>query len=115
MSNFEEQIQSWVSLDNQLKAYNEKIRELRQQRNSLSDNITSYIETNGLSNATVNISDGRLRFMNVKTPTPLTFKFVEQCLSDIISDEERVKQIINYIKEKREYKYSNEIKRSYIN
>ena len=33
----------------------------------------------------------------------------------IISDEERVKQIISYIKEKREYRYSNEIKRSYNN
>lgn len=115
MSNFEQDVQEWVELDNKLKAYNEQIRQLRQKRNSLSDNITSYIETNGLSNATVNISDGRLRFMNVKTPTPLTYKFVEQCLGEIISDEERVKQIINYIKEKREYKYSSEIKRSYNN
>ena len=115
MSNFEQDVQEWVELDNKLKAYNEQIRQLRQKRNLLSDNITSYIETNGLSNATVNISDGRLRFMNVKTPTPLTYKFVEQCLGEIISDEERVKQIINYIKEKREYKYSSEIKRSYNN
>lgn len=115
MSNFEQDVQEWVELDNKLKAYNEQIRQLRQKRSLLSDNITSYIETNGLSNATVNISDGRLRFMNVKTPTPLTYKFVEQCLGEIISDEERVKQIINYIKEKREYRYSNEIKRSYNN
>ena len=115
MEGFEQDVQEWVELDNQLKAYNEQIRKLRQKRTALSENITSYIETNGLSNATVNISDGRLRFMNVKTPTPLTYKFVEQCLGEIISDEERVKQIINYIKEKREYRYSNEIKRSYNN
>lgn len=115
MEGFEQDVQEWVELDNQLKAYNEQIRQLRQKRTTLSENITSYIETNGLSNATVNISDGRLRFMNVKTPTPLTYKFVEQCLGEIISDEERVKQIINYIKEKREYRYSNEIKRSYNN
>lgn len=115
MEGFEQDVQEWVELDNQLKAYNEQIRQLRQKRTTLSENITSYIETNGLSNATVNISDGRLRFMNVKTPTPLTYKFVEQCLGEIISDEERVKQIINYIKEKREYKYSSEIKRSYNN
>ena len=94
MSNFEEQIQSWVSLDNQLKAYNEKIRELRQQRNLLGDNITSYIETNNLSNATINISDGRLRFANMKKPNPLTFKFIEQCLNDVITDEEKVKKKI---------------------
>lgn len=115
MEGFEQDVQEWVELDNQLKAYNEQIRQLRQKRTTLSENITSYIETNGLSNATVNISDGRLRFMNVKTPTPLTYKFVEQCLGEIISDEERVKQIINYIKEKREYRYSNEIKRTYNN
>jgi len=115
MSEFEKQIQEWVAIDNQLKAYNEKARELRQQRNSLGDNITSYIETNNLSNATINISDGRLRFANMKTPNPHTFKFIEQCLNDVITDEEKVKQIINYIKEKREYKFSNEIKRTYNN
>ena len=31
MSNFEQDVQEWVELDNKLKAYNEQIRQLRQK------------------------------------------------------------------------------------
>ena len=63
---FENQIQQWVSLDNQLKQLNEKVKDLRDKRNNLEENITSYASENNLSNATVKISDGRLRFTNTK-------------------------------------------------
>ena len=49
----------------------------------------------------------------VKVCNPLTFKFITDCLNEIINDPEKVKQIINYLKEKRESKYVEEIKRFY--
>jgi len=52
---FENNIQKWVAVDNQLKSLNEKIKTLRETRNSLSGDITSYAEKNNLSNSTVNI------------------------------------------------------------
>ena len=61
---FEGQIQQWVSIDNQLKGLNEKVKELRDKKNVLSENITKYASTNNLSNATVQISDGKLKFTN---------------------------------------------------
>ena len=36
---FETNIQSWVSLDNELKILNNKTRELREKRNLVSDSI----------------------------------------------------------------------------
>tara|TARA_Y100000992_G_scaffold107160_1_gene69782 strand:- start:306 stop:656 length:351 start_codon:yes stop_codon:yes gene_type:complete len=113
MSELESQIQQWVALDNKLKQYNDKAKELRNARNSISEHITSYVETEQLTNATVEISDGRLRFQNTKVTSPLTFKFIEQCLNEVIGDESKVTQIIDYIKEKREVKYNTEIKRFY--
>ena len=35
---FEGQIQQWVSLDNQLKQLNEKVKDLRDKRNNLEEN-----------------------------------------------------------------------------
>ena len=48
--NFENQIQQWVQIDNQLKSFNEKIKNLREQRNSLTENITKYAISNNLHN-----------------------------------------------------------------
>ena len=108
---FEGQIQQWVQLDNQLKQLNEKTRELREKRNALEENITSYVSSNNLSNATVQISDGKLKFVNTKVQEPLTFKYLEKTLGEVIKNESQVKLIIEHIKQKRSFKNVPEIKR----
>jgi len=111
--NFEKNIQKWVAVDNQLKIINEKAKELREEKNDLLENINVYIETNKLSNASIDISDGKLKFAQSKVTQPLTLKFVETCLTNIINDSRQVTQIMKYIKDKREKKDISEIKRYY--
>ena len=108
---FENQIQQWVSLDNQLKQLNEKVKEIRDKRNNLEQNITNYASENNLSNATIQISDGRLKFANTRIPEPLTFKYLERSLGEVIKNESQVKIIMEHLKEKRIIKIVPEIKR----
>ena len=109
---FEQQIQQWVTIDNQMKIVADKMKELRDKKNAISEQINTHIETTQF-NSSVKISDGQLKFGNVKETQPLTFKYLETCLSEIIKNEEQVKKIIEYIKNKREVKYVPEIKRLY--
>lgn len=112
---FEENIQKWVLLDNQIKIYNDKVKELRNQKNSASEIIMQHVETNSLSNATIKISDGKLKFGAMRQTSPLTFKYVEDCLNKCIGDPNQVQQLMNFIKESRDIKYYPEIKRTYAN
>ena len=111
---FEEKIKQLVAMDNQMKLYLEKIRELRTQRNDLTDLLTNYAHNNNLDNAIVQISDGRLKFQHTKTTNPLTFKFIEECLHDCMADPQHVKQIIKFIKERRTTRSIPDIKRFYV-
>ena len=108
---FENKIQQWVQLDNQLKQINEKTKELREKRSILEENITSYASINNLSNTTVQISDGKLRFAETKVTEPLTFKYLEKTLSEVIKNESQIKLIMEHIKQKRSVKIVPEIKR----
>ena len=108
---FEQNIQQWVSVDNQLKTLNDKMKVLRDTRNALSGNITNYAEKNNLTNSTVNISDGKLKFINTKVQTPLTFKFLEKTLGEVIRNEVQAKIIVDQLKDKRDIKIVSEIKR----
>jgi hypothetical protein len=112
---FEQKIQQWVSIDNQLKSYTEKVKELRDKKNIIAEQINQQIEIQELSNSSIKINDGQLKFVKIKETQPLTFKYLETCLSEIIKNEEQVKKIIEYIKNKREIKYIPEIKRFYSN
>lgn len=108
---FENEIKQWVQIDNQLKELNERTKVLREKRNTLEKNITTYASSNNLSNSTVQISDGRLKFANTKIPEPLTFKYLEKTLGEVIKNENQVKLIMEHIKQKREIKIVPEIKR----
>lgn len=108
---FEQNIQQWVLIDNQIRLLNEKIHELREKKTRLGENITNYVEENNLINATVKISDGKLRFVNTKVSSPLTFKYVEKSLGEVIKNQTQVKQLVEYLKQKREVKVVPEIKR----
>lgn len=110
---FQEKIQTWVSLDNQLRILSDKSKELRNKRNEMCDEIFTYVKANKLDNAIVQISDGKLRFVETKQQQPLTFKYIEECLNDCIDDEQKVKDILTYIKSNREPKILPDIKRSY--
>jgi hypothetical protein len=110
---FEDNIKQWVMIDNQIKQYSAHVKELRQQKNNLSNNIISHAVDNNMSHNTIQITDGTLKFQNMKVTSPLTFKFITECLNDCIEDEEQVKMLINYIKKKREVKYVPEVKRTY--
>jgi len=108
---FENQIQQWVSIDNQLKQLNEKVKEMREKRNILEQNITNYASSNNLSNATIKIGDGRLKFTNTRVPEPITFKYLEKTLGEVIKNESQVQLIMEHIKQKRNIKIIPEIKR----
>jgi hypothetical protein len=111
MGNFEENIQKWVLLDNQLKILNEKIHDVRDKKSQLLDSITEYAEKNKLMDANIQISDGKLKFTKTRISEPLTFKYLEKSLSNIIRNEAQVKQIMEHIKNNRDIKIVPEMKR----
>ena len=110
---FEDNIKKWVSYDNEIKQINEKLKQLREKKNNLSLDIFNYVNENNINDSVVKINDGKLKFTNVKVMQPLTYKFIEESLLEIINDKDNVKQIINYLKQKRDGKYVEEIKRFY--
>lgn len=113
--NFEQQIQQWITIDDQLKTLQEKTKELREKKNVISEKINEHIESKQMQNVSVKIGDGQLRFVKVKETQQLTFKYLETCLSEIIKNEEQVSKIIEYVKNNRQTKYVPEIKRLYNN
>ena len=110
---FEKNIKEWVTLGNQEKKLKDRVKEIRNTKHNISDKILVYTEENNLGHATIEISDGKLKFQNTKITSPLTFKFLEKCLNECIENREQVSAIIKFIKNSRESKYESNIKRLY--
>ena len=106
-------IKSWIELDDKIKDLNEETRRLRELKNNISEKINVVIKNNKLNNSVVEIPGGKIKFTESKITQPITIKHVNTCLSNIISDQKQVEQIMNYIKEQREVKTTSDIKRYY--
>jgi uncharacterized protein YdcH (DUF465 family) len=109
----ETKIKRWVELDNKIKESAEEIRDIRTEKLIINDEILEIVEEKHLGKATVNISDGKLRFVTAKHTTPLTLTYIEKCLGELITNSKQVEQIMTYIKKNRETKITTEIKRVY--
>jgi hypothetical protein len=109
----ESKIKRWVELDNKIKESSEEVRDIRTEKSIINDEILEIVEEKQLGKATVNISDGKLRFVAAKHTTPLTLTYVEKCLGELITNAKQVEQIMTYIKKNRETKTTTEIKRVY--
>lgn len=115
MNNFENKIKEWVLLDNEIRILLENTKQLRERRSDVNNNVMECVSNNNLSNATVGISGGKLKFSTVKHIAPITLKYIEQCLLKCIHDENQVGKLMEYIKNNRQIQYTPEIKRTYVN
>ena len=113
--NFEQTLHQWLLLDNQIKNHSEKLKELRMKQNALEETLTQYASTNNLLNSAIKVPDGRIKFVNTKITSPLSLKYLEKSLGEIIKNTDQSKTILNHIKNNREIKIVPELKRFYTN
>ena len=109
---FEDNIKKWVQLDNQIKLYNDRIKSLREQKSEITESLFLQAQENDYENAVIQITDGKLKFSNTKVQTPLTFKYIEEILSSTVANPKAREEIIKRLKDSREVKYTQEIKRT---
>lgn len=103
-------VTKWLDIDNQIREQSEIIKRLKLEKNILEEDIFEYASENKLNNVSIKTNSGNLKLFDLKTSSPLSFKYIEKCLSEIF-DNNKVSEIINYLKDKRTYSVTKSIKR----
>ena len=103
-------VTKWLDIDNQIREQSEIIKRLKLEKNILEEDIFEYATENKLNNVSIKTNSGNLKLFDLKTSSPLSFKYIEKCLNEIF-DNDKVSEIINYLKDKRTYSVTKSIKR----
>ena len=104
-----ENVKTWVLLDRQLKAIQDKAKQIRQSKQEAGTIICQYMSENPLHRNKIGITGGELRIYEKREYSPLTFQYIEECLGDIIPNKDDVHTIIQHIKTKRTVRTSQDI------
>jgi hypothetical protein len=75
--------------------------------------ICEYMEKNGIQDKKIEIHDGDLKVYEKKEYSPLTYSYIEECLEKIVTNKSQVEYILKYLKENREIKQVQDIRRNY--
>jgi len=110
---FVDNIKKWVAIDDEIKTINASLREKRDQRNRLLSSIIQHKSVNGLEGKHIKYNNQTLKFTVTRQYQTITYDFLKTCLSDLIEDDEQVEVMMKYIKEKRDFKNVEDIKRFY--
>jgi len=68
----------------------------------------------GIDYKILSIPNGELSVQEKRDFSSLSFGYIEECLQDIIKDEEKVQVIIDYLRDHREIRTTREIRRKNI-
>ena len=110
---FERDMRKWAILDNKIRASNQELKTMRSQKAEIGSTICEFMRTKCLENKKVDTVDSIISFYEKNEYPALTFGYIEKCLGEIISDKDKVAIIIKHLKDKREIKKSNDLRRRF--
>ena len=122
----QDNVKDWVTVDNRIKSLSEQLKDLRNTKKAYEDNMVTWANSNTSDDGSgrpvqrpvIRISDGKLRFVETRQTAPLSLKYVEQRLKILLENStpnasEMVALIMKDLKDHRETKVVQEVKRVY--
>ena len=105
-----ENIKTWAKLDQVCKEMQSKVSDIRKQRSNIETNIMQNIHNLNIQSKTLVVDNKQFQLKSNKQYQGITMGYLKTCLMSYFNDEEVVKDIMEHIKNKRDYKINNEFK-----
>lgn len=96
---FVEVVKSWVKLDDEIREYSNKIKDLKNDRKEYEEFILEYMDK--INENVIEITGGKLRRNKSQTKTPLKEESIQTAIFEITKDNEKSAQMTKYIMENR--------------
>jgi len=119
----ESKIVQWVQCDDQIKEYNDKMKEkikpVKEMRDKLGDEILQEINISSIEKS--NIPTFNIQALNTSiVPTVnnsyegFTNKFLSDCFTEYFNSEEKSKELLTFMKNKRKVEKKYSLKRNHL-
>jgi hypothetical protein len=90
----------FLQIDNKIKELNDQLRNLREKRNLLEAHIIKN-----------NIQHAQCKVIETRHAEPITFRYLEKSLGEIIPDKTQLQKVIEHVKQRRQITVNKEVKR----
>lgn len=117
-NNISTEIVKWVKYDDKIKEYNDKCKLLKDEKDKISqvilDSIDPGLTKNELPKYSIEAMNTRLLCQETNNYEGLTNKFLCECFREYFDSEEKSKELLLFIKNKRQITKKKILKREYL-
>lgn len=116
----DQQVVTWVKYDDKIKEYQERVKLLREERDKIGSSMIQDVELNeeidkkNLPKYNITHMNSSLAFQQSKTYENYTNKFYEECFTEFLKSEEKAKELLEFMKNKRKVETKITLKRGYL-
>jgi hypothetical protein len=93
-------MEQFLQIDNKIKELNDQLRNLRERRNLLEAHIIKN-----------NLQHNQCKIVETRHAEPVTFRYLEKSLGEIIPDKQQLQKVIQHVKQRRQITINKEVKR----
>tara|TARA_B110000902_G_scaffold222376_1_gene258509 strand:+ start:1252 stop:1617 length:366 start_codon:yes stop_codon:yes gene_type:complete len=116
--NISTEVVKWVKYDDKIKEYNDKCKLLKDEKDKISQVILNSIDPelnkNELPKYSIEAMNARLSCQETNNYEGLTNKFLCECFREYFDSEEKSKELLLFIKNKRQVTKKKILKREYL-
>ena len=116
----DQQVVTWVKYDDKIKEYQERVKKLREERDKIGESLIQSVETNeyvdkkNLPKYNITHMNSSLAFQQSKTYENYTNKFYEECFTEFLGSEDKARELLEFMKNKRKVETKITLKRGYL-
>jgi hypothetical protein len=96
---FVEVVKNWVRTDDEIREYNEKVKDLKNDRKEYESYILDYMDK--INENVINITGGKIRKNKSQTKTPLKEQTIKSALYEITKDSDKSNEMTKFIMDNR--------------
>ena len=116
--NISHEIVKWVKYDDKIKEYNDKCKLLKIEKDKIGEkilgNIDPQLKKNELPKYSINALNTTLVCQETKNYESFTNKFLSDCFKEYFDSEEKSKELLLFIRDKRKVTTKKTLKREYL-
>ncbi len=91
----------WVQYDNKIKEYNDKCKQMREERDKIGSSMIESVNKESLPTINITQMNTSLSFHKSKNYESYTNKFYKDCFTEFLGSEEKANELIQFMKQKR--------------
>ena len=111
-SQFTNGMKQWIQMDMKIAELFKSIREIREEKKAVEEQLVNYMASNELTNTSIKLLNQKVSYTQETSYSSLSFKFLDSVLLEFFkNDQDKVDEIILFIRDRRSKKMSTGLKR----